>query len=104
MEDNERKLNAISFGDSIINNAISISLYKIVSAVSAKEEELSFTISIEIIIKCAILFIFSFIIGGLVGMFCAYFIKYLKDFHLNRVQEISLLLLFAFISYSIYHQ
>ena len=101
MEDNERKLNAISFGDSIINNAISISLYKIVSAVSAKEEELSFTISIEIIIKCAILFIFSFIIGGLVGMFCAYFIKYLKDFHLNRVQEISLLLLFAFISYSL---
>ena len=101
MEDNERKLNAISFGDSIINNAISISLYKIVSAVSAKEEELSFSISIEIIIKCAILFIFSFIIGGLVGMLCAYFLKYLKDFHLNRVQEISLLLLFAFISYSL---
>ena len=102
MEDNEPKLNAISFGDSVINNAISIALFRIVSRVSANDDEkLSFSISIEILIKCIILFIFSLMIGALVGIFFSRFLIYMKKFHLNRVQEISLMLLFAFISYTL---
>ena len=102
MEDNEPKLNAISFGDSVINNAISIALFRIVSRVSANDDEkLSFSISIEILIKCILLFIFSLMIGALVGIFFSRFLIYMKKFHLNRVQEISLMLLFAFISYTL---
>jgi NhaP-type Na+/H+ or K+/H+ antiporter len=47
------------------------------------------------------LFFFSFAIGTIVGLVCSYFLKIFKSFHLNRVQETSIIVFFAFISYTL---
>ena len=101
IEENEPKLNSISLGDSILNNAISISLFDAVSNLSHDEENLTFGLSIKILLEGILIFILSLIIGILVGIFHALFLKYLHKFKLNRVQEISTMLLFAFISYTL---
>lgn len=100
MEDEESKLNVIGFGESIINNAFCIALFKIVSRLNEKEDK-TFTLIIvwEILYKCIILFIFSTIIGGIIGILFALLLKFIRSFHLNRIQQIGLMLLFAFISY-----
>lgn len=46
-----------------------------------------------------LLFVFSFIVGLIIGGCCSIFLFRLKKYYLNRVQEISIILLFAFISY-----
>ena len=99
MEDNEPKLNAISLGDAILNNAVVISLFNSVYDISQKEKSLSFSLSWKIFFKGVIIFIFSLVIGIAVGLFHSKFLVFMKKFHLNRVQEISTILLFAFISY-----
>ena len=101
MEDNEPKLNAISLGDSILNNAVVISIFNsITNTLSQKDEtKVGFSLTFTIIIKIILIFISSLIIGIAVGLFHAVFLVYLKKFHLNRVQEISTMLLFGFISY-----
>ena len=99
MEDNEPKLNAISLGDSILNNAVVISLFNSVYDISQKEKALSFYLSCKIFLKCIMNFILSLIIGIAVGLFHSRFLIYMKKYHMNRVQEISTILLFAFISY-----
>ena len=99
MEDNEPKLNAISLGDSILNNAVVISLFNSVYDISQKEKSLSFYLSCKIFLKCIGIFLASLIIGIAVGIFHSKFLVYMKKFHMNRVQEISTILLFAFISY-----
>ena len=99
MEENEPKLNAISLGDSILNNAVVISLFNSVYDISQKEKTLSFYLSFKILFKCLIIFILSLIIGIAVGLFHSRFLIFMKKYHMNRVQEISTILLFAFISY-----
>ena len=99
MEDNEPKLNAISLGDSILNNAVVISLFNSVYDISQKEKTLSFSLSFYILVKCILIFLASLIIGIAVGLFHSKFLIYMKKFHMNRVQELSTILLFAFISY-----
>ena len=100
MEDNEPKLNAISLGDSILNNAVVISIFtSITNVISQKNEKVGFNLTFITIIKIILIFICSLIIGIAVGIFHALFLIYLKKFHLNRVQEISTMLLFGFISY-----
>jgi acyl-phosphate glycerol 3-phosphate acyltransferase len=46
-------------------------------------------------------FIFSFIMGIIFGGLSSSFLKKMKIYHLNRVQEISILLLFAFMCYTL---
>jgi len=99
MEDNEPKLNAISLGDAILNNAVVISLFNSVYDISQKEKSLSFYLSITILFKSIMIFLLSLIIGIAVGLFHSKFLVFMKKYHLNRVQEISTILLFAFISY-----
>ena len=101
-EDNESKLLSISFGEGIINDALCIALFKIVSHYNQKEDSV-FTVDIawEMFCKSMVLFIFSFILGLIIGALSSLFLKRLKIYHLNRVQELSILLLFAFISYTL---
>lgn len=47
------------------------------------------------------LFFLSFIVGAFVGIGCALFLKKLKFIHLNRVQETSIIIFFAFLSYTL---
>ena len=101
MEDNEPKLNAISLGDSILNNAVAISLFNSLFDISQKEESLTFKLSLTIFFKSLFIFVLSLCIGIAVGLLFSVFLVYMKKFEMNRVQEIITLLLFAFISYTI---
>ena len=101
MEDNEPKLNAISLGDSILNNAVAISLFNSLYDISQKEESLTVKLSLTIFCKTTFIFVLSLCIGIAVGLFFARFLVFMKKFQMNRVQEILTLLLFAFISYTI---
>ena len=101
MEDNEPKLNAISLGDSILNNAVAISLFNSLHDISQKEESLTFKLSLTIFCKSLFIFILSLCVGICVGLFFAAFLVKMKKYQMNRVQEILTLLLFAFISYTI---
>jgi NhaP-type Na+/H+ or K+/H+ antiporter len=47
------------------------------------------------------MFFFSFLVGGLVGIASSVFLKKLKFIKMNRVQEVSVIVLFAFISYTL---
>lgn len=47
------------------------------------------------------LFFLSFLVGAMVGMGSALFLKKLKFIKLNRVQETSVIIFFAFISYTL---
>jgi len=47
------------------------------------------------------LFVLSTLVGIFVGIFSALFLKKLKEINLNRVQETSCIIFFAFISYTL---
>jgi NhaP-type Na+/H+ or K+/H+ antiporter len=47
------------------------------------------------------LFFFSFVVGTIVGCLSSVFLKKLKFIQLNRVQECSIIIFFAFISYTL---
>ena len=47
------------------------------------------------------LFFFSFLVGTIVGIASSLFLKKLKFIKLNRVQECSIIIFFAFISYTL---
>jgi NhaP-type Na+/H+ or K+/H+ antiporter len=49
----------------------------------------------------ASLFFFSFLIGAIVGSLSSVFLKKFKNMKLNRVQETSVVVFFAFISYTL---
>ena len=99
MEDNEPKLNAISLGESILNNAVSISIFNSVSDFEKEEKIFRFILPFKIFLYGFIIFLLSIIIGISIGIFHAFFLRFMKKFKLNRIQEISTMLLFGFISF-----
>ena len=99
MEDNEPKLNAISLGESILNNAVSISIFNSVCDFEKEEKIFRFILPFKIFFNGFIIFILSIIIGISIGIFHAFFLRYMKKFKINRIQEISTMLLFGFISF-----
>ena len=101
MEDNEPKLNAISLGESILNNAMAISLFNSVADLEEEEKIFSFILPFKILFFGFIIFLLSIIIGISIGISHALFLKFMKKFKINRVQEISTMLLFGFISFII---
>ena len=101
MEDNEPKLNAISLGESILNNAFSISLFNSVGDLKEEERIFKFILPFKILFFGLLIFLLSIIIGTSIGIFHALFLRFLKKYKINRVQEISTILLFGFISFII---
>ena len=99
MEDNEPKLNAISLGESILNNAVSISIFNSVSDLEKEEKIFRFILPFKIFLYGFIIFLLSIIIGISIGIFHAFFLRFMKKFKMNRIQEISTMLLFGFISF-----
>ena len=99
MEDNEPKLNAISLGESILNNAVAISLFNSVGDLKEEENIFKFILPFKILLFGFFIFLLSLIIGISIGIFHALFLRFMKKFNINRVQEISTILLFGFISF-----
>lgn len=93
-EDNHNKLFTVLFGEGIMNDSFSIVIYQILSNFYN-----TYTTT-EMLGYFIYLFIMSLILGICIGFICSLVLKHTKHLKLHRHQEISILLLFAFISYS----
>ncbi len=100
-EENEPKLFAILFGEGVINDAVCIVLYGIIRDFSAANEEFTSKTPFKMLGSFFSMFFFSFIIGAGVGCLSSIFLKKMKEYNLNRVQECSIIIFFAFISYTL---
>ena len=101
INDNENpKLYSILFGVGVLNDEVCIGLYRIIKNYDFKNEFTLFSI-FSITNSFLILFIMSTLMGISGGLFCSFILKLLKSFQLNRVQESSLIVFFAFLTYSI---
>ena len=101
-EDSEPKLFAILFGEGVVNDAVCIVLYRILREFTLSGNEFTSGTPVMMFGKFLSLAFFSFIVGLTMGCICAYMLKYFltKNIKLNRTQEISIILFFAFISYT----
>jgi len=100
-EETEPKLFAILFGEGVINDAVCIVLYGIIREFTSSNEEFTSKTPLKMVGSFFSMFFFSFLIGGFVGIGSSVFLKKLKTFRLNRVQECSIIIFFAFISYTL---
>lgn len=108
-EESDPKLFPILFGEGVVNDAVCIVLYQIIKSFldkgDSKFEKINYIdFSIKTPFKMTeqflTLFFLSLIVAICVGFGSAYFLKRLKVLKLNRVQEVSLVVFFAFITYS----
>ena len=105
-EDSEPKLFAILFGEGVVNDAVCIVLYRILREFTLSGNEFTSGTPVMMFGKFLSLAFFSFVVGLVMGCICAYMLKYFltKNIKLNRTQEISIILFFAFISYTFSEQ
>ena len=101
-EDTEPKLFAILFGEGVVNDAVCIVLYRILRQFTLSGKEFTSGTPITMFGEFLKLAFFSFLVGLLIGCMCAYMLKFFlkKQIILNRTQEISIIIFFAFISYT----
>ena len=100
-DDDHPKLFSILFGEGVLNDAVCIVLYRIIKNFSFDNSAFTLWSVLSIINSFLILFIISTLLGVLGGMLCSLILKKLKKFKLNRVQENSLIIFFAFLTYSV---
>ena len=102
-EDSEPKLFAILFGECVMYDAVCIVLYRILRDFTSSGEDFITSTPFMMFSSFLSMAFFPFIVGMFVGCFCAYVLKKFKesDIKLNRMQEISVILFFAFISYTL---
>ena len=101
-EDTEPKLFAILFGEGVVNDAVCIVLYRILREFTLSGKEFTSGTPVSMFGEFLKLAFFSFLVGLLIGCLCALMLKFFlkKQIFLNRTQEISIILFFAFISYT----
>ena len=101
-EDTEPKLFAILFGEGVVNDAVCIVLYRILREFTLSGKEFTTGTPVSMFGEFLKLAFFSFLVGLCIGCLCAYMLKFFlkKKIFLNRTQEISIILFFAFISYT----
>lgn len=100
-EDKETKLFSILFGEGVFNDAVSIVLYKIITDFASSKEEFTAHTSLLMVWSFTKLFLLSLILGLVMGLICTLFLKKMKHYKLHRVQECSIIIFFAFFSYTI---
>ena len=102
-EESEPKLFAILFGEGVLNDAVCIVLYRILRDFTSSGQEFSVSTPLMMLNSFISLFFSSFLMGVLMGVLCAYMLKYFKDNNINlsRTQEISVLIFFAFFTYTL---
>ena len=98
-EDQMPKLFSILFGEGVLNDAVCIVLYRILSNFDFEKSTFSFWTILKIINSFLMMFFFSCFLGIGGGLLCSFLLKILKSVHLNRVQETSLIIFFAFLTY-----
>jgi len=102
-EDSEPKLFAILFGEGVVNDAVCIVLYRILKRFTLSGKEFTSGTPVIMFGEFLSMAFFSFLVGLILGCVCAYMLKYFltSKIFLNRTQEISIILFFAFISYTL---
>ena len=100
-EDEMPKLFSILFGEGVLNDAVCIVLYRILLNFDFENSDFNFWTILSIINSFLIMFFFSCFIGIGGGLLCSFLLKILKPVHLSRVQETSLIIFFAFLTYLI---
>lgn len=99
-EESEPKLFSILFGEGIFNDAVSIVMYKIISDFAGSGEEFSAYTPLSMLWSFAKLFVLSLVFGLFLGLICTIFLKKMRYFKLHRVQECSIIIFFAYFSYT----
>jgi sodium/hydrogen exchanger-like protein 6/7/sodium/hydrogen exchanger 8 len=100
-EDQMPKLFSVLFGEGVLNDAVCIVLYRILLNFDFENSKFNFWTILSIVGSFLMMFFFSCFIGIGSGLLCSFLLKILKPVHLNRVQETSLIIFFAFLTYLI---
>lgn len=100
-EENEPKLFAILFGEGVINDAVCIVLYGIIRDFTNSNQEFTSKTPFKMLGSFFNMIVYSLMVGAAVGCLSSVFLKKLKHIKLNRVQECSVIIFFAFISYTL---
>ena len=90
----QNKLFEVLFGEGIMNDSLSIVMYQIITRFY------NIFTSTQMIAYFIFLFFSSCLLGIIVGFACSLFLKSMKGFKLQRFQEIAIIIIFAFISYT----
>ena len=98
-EDQMPKLFSILFGEGVLNDAVCIVLYRILLKFDFENSVFSFWTILSIAGSFLMMFFFSCFLGIGGGLLCSFLLKILKTVHLSRVQETSLIIFFAFLTY-----
>jgi NhaP-type Na+/H+ or K+/H+ antiporter len=96
----EPKLFSVLFGEGVLNDAVCIVIYRIIKNFSQREEEFTRYTPLTMFGSFMLMFCISTLLGMIGGLLCALFLKKMKYFSLNRVQESSIIIFFAFMTYS----
>ena len=102
-EDSEPKLFAILFGEGVVNDAVCIVLYRILREFTLSGKEFTSGTPVTMFGQFLGMAFSSFLTGLVMGCLCSLMLKWFlkKQIFLNRTQEISIILFFAFISYTL---
>ena len=100
-EEQMPKLFSVLFGEGVLNDAVCIVLYRILSKFDFENNKFNFWTILSIIGSFLMMFFFSCFLGIGGGLLCSFLLKILKTVHLSRVQETSLIIFFAFLTYLI---
>ena len=98
-EDQMPKLFSILFGEGVLNDAVCIVLYRILLNFDFENKSFNFITILSIVGSFFMMFFFSCFIGIGGGLLCSFLLKLLRQVHLNRVQETSVIIFFAFLTY-----
>ena len=98
-EDTEPKLFAILFGEGVVNDAVCIVIYKILTDFQKEGGEFNFSSVLGMIKTFISLFAWSFLIGLGMGIIGSSILKSLKKYSIGRQAECALICLFAYLSY-----
>ena len=94
-ESNKDKLFEVLFGEGIMNDSFSIVLFEIITKYYGVFN------SWQMLFHFINSFFMSCFLGLTIGIFCSHILKKLKKYQLQSVQEISIVIIFAFSSYII---
>ena len=100
-EDTEPKLFSILFGEGVVNDAVCIVIYKILSDFQHSGASFDFNSIMEMIKTFCSLFFWSFFVGLFMGVVGSLILKGLKKYNIGRAAECSLICLFAYLIISL---
>ena len=98
-EDSEPKLFSILFGEGVVNDAVCIVIYKILTDFQKQGGEFTLSSVVGMFGTFCSLFGWSFVIGLGMGIISSLILKSLKKYSIGRQAECALICLFAYLSY-----